>query len=374
MVSSVSSGSTANIGPSIKASRQAPRQESSPKDSSDAQTTDTRAKSAGAEVVVNQREAVKKLYEGSTDAPKAVDASETENSKAMVKRLYEETNLEETQAVTLAAAQAAQADSEHGSTVKEQQIVKDELKLLGAMAQDKAKAQEARLQTSREATRERVHLKTQRKFQEQFEAFSLAREMIALKDRHDDRLRGQMSANKAEARSARSDVQKAKARSSQSTQAFQARIRKQEAAVAKRLDVITPGSFEPPPQPDKNEQASVRISKSLQQDHQIEINPGKEIAQRARLDAEIQRQEDNKQFDSAFEAHSEADQAPMESVREALDGLKRRAEESGLMTLNSQSQAARTADAVLAETRERPEQAIQSQSQVSLQAALQVLR
>lgn len=373
MVSSVNSSSTPNMVPSLKHPRKAAQPEGDAKKAAEAVIAEARAKGAALAKATNQREAVRELYSGSTDAPKPVTASEAENSKAMVKRLYEETNLEATQAVNLAAAEAAEAEMDQSATIKEQQVVQDQLKLLGAMAQDKAKAQEAQLKTRREATRERVHLNTQRKFQEQFEAFSLARDMIALKDRNDDRQRGKLSARKADDRTMRSDVQKAKTRTNQSTQAFQARSRKQEAAVAKRLDVITPGSFEPPPQPEHDEQATVRINKSLQQDHQIELNPGRRIDQQARLDTETQRQEDSIQFDAAFEAHSDNDNAPTESVREALDGLKRRAEESGLVTLNSRAQAAQTADAVLAEARERPEQAIQSQSQVSLQAALQVL-
>ena len=79
-------------------------------------------------------------------------------------------------------------------------------------------------------------------------------------------------------------------------------------------------------------------------------------------------------FNETLEDRSVSASPSTESVQEALASLKAKAEENGLVTLNSKSQAERVAEDVRAETRQSPEQAIQSQSQVSLQAALKVLQ
>ena len=316
----------------------------------------------------NQREVVEAMYEGRSDAPKAA-APDVENARNEVKRLYEETSLEETQRV-----QSSPADS-RSAISPEQQRVKEELKLLGAMAQDKAQAQVARIEKSRAATRERIHLNTQRKFAEHFEAFSLAQEMIALKDRNLDRQEGQLQAKKAMEQTTRSDVQMSKIKSDQSRIAFQARNQKDEAAVARRLDIITPGSFEPPKAAENTEKPTVQINRNLRQQHTIELNPGRAVGrEQSRRQAELDRAESSANFDSTLAEQQPESSRTTESVREALEGLKTKASENGFVALNSQSQAQRAAEDVLIEARQRPEQSIQSQSQISLQAALKVLQ
>ena len=318
---------------------------------------------------LTQREQVKAIYEAA--APDTTARTDTaENAREQVKQLYEQTTLEETQAVQA----TAKADAEI-QIAAEQARVAERAKLQSAMARDKAAAQEARIMRSRQATRDRIHLNTQRNFQEHFESFALARDMIALKDQTDDRARSQAAEQKAVNRTRRSDIQKTKQRGVQSTRVFQERAQKQEAAVAKRLDIITPGSFETPPSPAEKEQPTVQISKTIQQRHQFEINPSRQVEfQSQRAAAEDSRVEADIELDQALEGVRDNSSRTTESVRETLEALKEKAAEGGLVTLNSESQAQRAVEDVLDEARLRPEQAIQSQSQVSLQAALKVLQ
>jgi len=316
---------------------------------------------------MNQREQVKVLYQEPTGAPKA-SSNDVENARNQVKSLYEETTLEETQRIRGEPANSRSAIS------PEQQRVKEELKLLGAMARDKAEAQAARMERGRATIRDRIHLQTQRKYHEHFEAHALAQEMIAMKDRNLDRQEGQMKEAKAMLNAARGDVQMDKAKATQATEMFQARTRKHEAAVAKRLDIITPGSFEQPQTDATREKPTVRINRNMRQDHQIDVDPRQEFAAQSLQRTEQARNEATVRFNETLEDRSVSASPSTESVQEALASLKAKAEENGLVTLNSKAQAERVAEDVRAETRQSPEQAIQSQSQVSLQAALKVLQ
>ena len=197
--------------------------------------------------------------------------------------------------------------------------------------------------------------------------------MIALKDRNLDRREGQLQAKKAMEQTTRSDVQMSKIKSDQSV-LFKHEIKKMKRP-SLGASTSYAGSFEPPKAAENTEKPTVQINRNLRQQHTIELNPGRAVGrEQSRRQAELDRAESSANFDSTLAEQQPESSRTTESVREALEGLKSKASENGFVALNSQSQAQRAAEDVLIEARQRPEQSIQSQSQISLQAALKVLQ
>ena len=129
---------------------------------------------------INQREAVRKLY-AEKNAQPSTNEAEVENAREAVKQLYAESILEKTQRLVMEGGQREAQSPLNSNAFGRSQ------KIRNAMAIDKAAAQEARLQAQRLEVQDKVIIAREQNYREHFEAFALARDLIALKDSELDR-------------------------------------------------------------------------------------------------------------------------------------------------------------------------------------------
>ena len=198
-----------------------------------------------------------------------------ENAREAVKQLYAESILEKTQRLVMEGGQR------EGAISAEQQRVREESEIRNAMAIDKAAAQEARLQAQRLEVQDKVIIAREQNYREHFEAFALARDLIALKDSELDRQEIAVKESVALENDMKEALQQDKAASATNTRLIQQRDEKLNQVVSRRLDMITPGTFEPEPEENISERPNVEIIPSLRQSHDI-----KPDTQKVRLDVE----------------------------------------------------------------------------------------
>ncbi|MGB0646956.1 MAG: hypothetical protein ACPGQS_07265 [Bradymonadia bacterium] len=318
---------------------------------------------------VNQREAVKKLYTENESNSVATE-TEVENAREAVKRLYDESTLENTQRLV------SEGGQREGAISAEQQRVREAAEIRNAMVIDKAAAQEARLQAQRLEVQDKVTLAREQSYRDHFEAFALARDLIALRDSALDREEGVVKENMALQDDMKEAVQQDKAASATHTRLIQQRDAKLDKVVSRRLDLITPGTFEPDTTENVGERPSVEIIPSLRQSHEIEPDTRKVRYDLESAEVRADRIEAAEALDDATSTLDEARprRSETESAAQAIRKMKQSAARNGLVTLDSSTRAKEVADMVKKESMQNPERAIASQSQVSLQAALQVLQ
>jgi hypothetical protein len=339
-----------------------------------AETIDTASKPAQMPVEanaaqVNEKAKVQARYE-SEQAAAVRNADNVENAREMVKRLYEDSRLEGSQAIT---AKGSQRDV---ATDPEQQRVREAAEVRSAMAQDKAAAQSAQLKARRNAVQDKVTLAKEQNYRDHFESFALARDMIAMRDNELDKVEISIKTDQMLDSDLKSIARRAKVVDEQNVRRSQEQSAKSNKASSKRLDLITPGSFETQPAEKVQEPPDVNIISSLRQSHVIEVETGATSTEQIIEQTEMDRNDAAVDFDKATQSAAPESQqsSATESVSRVLTEMKDAAARNGLITLNSSERAEQVVKEVIKEARRRPEQAIASQSQVSLQAALKMLQ
>ncbi len=335
-----------------------------------ASTQDAKPKASAAVVnTANEKMALQDKFQAE-EASQTRDTENVENAREKVQRLYEATRLESSQQISRDGSMRG------GAIDTEQQRSQESAEVRSAMAQDKAAAQEAQLKASREVIQDKVTLAKEQNYREQFESFALAREMIALRDSELDKIERQISGEKMLFRELKSNAQQGKVLDEKNMERFREQSAKMEKASSRRLDMITPGSFEVQPKEPTPQAPDVQIIQSLRQSHQIDLEPSATSAEQVIEKTEVDRSEAARQFDQVTMGRSEESgkSSASESVSRVLTEMKDTAARNGLITLNSSDRAEQVAEEVIREARRRPEQAIASQSQVSLQAALKMLQ
>ncbi len=317
----------------------------------------------------SQKEKVQALYENK-QAAEVRDAANVENAREAVKRLYEESRLEASQTIT------AEGSQRGGAIDPEQQRVREAAEVRTAMARDKASAQAAQLKARRDAVQDKVTLAKEQNYRDHFESFALARDMIAMRDNELDKIEISIKTDQLLDEDLKSVARRSKVVDEQNVQRFQEQATKMSKASSKRLDMITPGSFEKPSAEQSQESPDVNIIPSLRQSHVIEVETGATSTDQIIEQTEIERSDAAIEFDNAtMNAAPEPQQSSAtESVNRVLTEMKDAAARNGLITLSSSERAEQVVQEVIKEARRRPEQAIASQSQVSLQAALKMLQ
>lgn len=317
----------------------------------------------------SQKSAVKDVYEAQ-QASESRDSDNVENARALVKRLYEASGVE--------ASQQASADGSMrgGEMDPEQQRVREDAEVRSAMAQDKATAQAAQLNAQREIVQDKVSLAKEQNYRDQFESFALARDMIALRDSELDKIELQITGQNMLSDDIRSIARQGKVNDDKNVIRMQEQSAKVEKASSRRLDMITPGAFEKNIEEPTLQAPDVKIVNSLRQSHEFDLNrAGSEVRDKIES-TEVSRNQAAEQFDSVtksdpFEREQRSDP---DFAGRAMSKMKDAAARNGLVTLNSSDRAKQVAQEVIREARIRPEQAIASQSQVSVQAALKMLQ
>jgi hypothetical protein len=317
----------------------------------------------------NQKEAVLDVYASQTDSENQT-AANVENAREEVKRLYEASRLEESQQIS------AEGSMRAGEIDPEQQRVREDAEVRSAMVQDKAAAQAAQLKARRDVVQDKVTLAKEQNYRDQFESFALAREMIALRDSELDKLETQITGKQMAAEDIKSIASKDKVNDDKNVVRMQEQTMKIEKASSRRLDMITPGTFEAPAQEITPQAPDINIVNSLRQSHEFDLNPNASSAQDRLESTEKSRSNAAEQFDTMTmdEPFESNQRATPDFASRAISEMKEAAARNGLVTLNSSERAEQVAQEVIQEARKRPEQAIASQSQVSLQAALKMLQ
>ena len=317
----------------------------------------------------NQKEAVIEAYGSQSDSESRTDVN-VENARDEVKRMYESSRLEASQQIS------AEGSMRGGAIDPEQQRVREDAEVRSAMAQDKAAAQAAQLKARRDVIQDKVTLAKEQNYRDQFESFALAREMIALRDTELDKLETQMVGQQMAAEDIKSIAQQDKVSNDKNVVRLQEQTMKVEKASSRRLDMITPGTFEAPTQEIAPQAPDVQIVNSLRQTHEFDLNPNSSSTEDRVKSIEMSRSHAAEQFDAITmdEPFENNQRSTPDFASRAISEMKEAAARNGLVTLNSSERADQVAQEVLKEARRRPEQAIASQSQVSLQAALKMLQ